>query len=52
MSISELTAMLRRRLAYLGQLRTSAATLGDILQVDRIDAELAETQASLNKLDA
>lgn len=50
MTIPDLIAMLRRRLAYLGQLRTSADAIGDVSQVDRIDAELAETQATLNQL--
>jgi hypothetical protein len=50
MTIPDIIAMLRRRLAYLGQLRTSAAAIGDVDQVDRIDAELAETQATLNQL--
>jgi hypothetical protein len=50
MTIPDLIAMLRRRLAYLGQLRTSAEAIGDVGQVDRIDAELAETQATLNQL--
>lgn len=52
MNTPDLTAMLRRRLAYLSQLRTSAVAIGDIAQVARIDAELAETQDTLNKLDA
>ena len=50
MTIPDLIAMLKRRLAYLGQLRTSAAAIGDVDQVDRLDAELAETQATLNQL--
>jgi hypothetical protein len=50
MSISELIAALERRILYLGSLRTSASEIGDIKQVDVIDAEIAETKITLNKL--
>ena len=50
MTIPELIAFLKRRLAYLGQLRTSAVAIGDLAQVDRIDSEVAETQATINQL--
>jgi hypothetical protein len=52
MSISELIAALERRISYLGSLRTSASAIGDIKQVDAIDAEIAEVQTTLNKLRA
>ena len=52
MIILELLAMLRRRLGYLSQLRTSAVALGDLAQVDRIDADSAEIQTVINKLEA
>lgn len=52
MSISDLIALLKRRLAYLGQLRTSAVAIGDLAQVDRIDTESAETQSTLNQLES
>ncbi len=44
--------MLRRRLNYLSQLRTSAVSLGDLAQVERIDADSAEIQAAITKLEA
>lgn len=50
MSVSELIHMMNRRIAYLSQLRSSAVDLGDIDQVGRIDAEIASTQETLNKL--
>jgi hypothetical protein len=52
MNIPELKAMLQRRIVYLGQIRNSAVAIGDIVQIDRIDAELAETQSTLNQLEA
>jgi hypothetical protein len=50
MSLNDLIAMCRSRLAYLSQLRTSAVALGDTAQVERIDAETAQTQTTLNRL--
>lgn len=50
MSVPELIDMMNRRLAYLSQLRASAVVLGDVAQVDKIDAEIASTQETLNKL--
>ena len=50
MSVQELIDILRRRLVYLGQLRSSAVQLGDVQQTEQIDAELAATQATLNTL--
>jgi hypothetical protein len=52
MSVSDLIALLKRRLVYLGQLRTSAVAIGDLAQVDRIDTEVAETQSTLNRLES
>jgi len=52
MSILDLIAMLRRRLAYLDIQRKSALPVGDIAQVDLIDAEMAEIQTAINKLEA
>jgi len=51
MNIPELKAMLQRRIVYLAQLRNSAVAIGDIAQIDKIDTELAETQATLNQLE-
>lgn len=50
MSLDDLIAMCRSRLAYLSQLRPSAVSLGDTAQVERIDAETAQTQTTLNRL--
>jgi hypothetical protein len=50
MSLDDLIAMCKSRLAYLSQLRSSAVALGDTAQVERIDAETAQTQNTLNKL--
>jgi hypothetical protein len=52
MSVSDLIALLKRRLVYLGNLRTSAVAIGDLEQVDRIDTESAETQSTLNQLES
>jgi hypothetical protein len=52
MSVSDLISLLKRRLVYLGQLRTSAVAIGDLAQVDRIDTEVAETQSTLNQLES
>jgi hypothetical protein len=45
-----LITMCRARLVQLSQLRASAVSLGDADQVARIDAQIAETQETLNKL--
>jgi hypothetical protein len=52
MNIIELIAMLRRRLVYLGQIRTAAVAIGDLVQVDRIDTEAAQIQTAITKLEA
>lgn len=50
MSLDDLIAMCRAKLVHLSQLRPSAVALGDTAQVERIDAESAQTQATLNRL--
>lgn len=50
MTIPELIAMCERRIVNLQSQRSSAVLLGDINQVERIDADIAETQATLNSL--
>lgn len=52
MSLSDLIALLEKRLVYLGSLRSSAAALGDVAQIERIDADSAETQQTLNRIRA
>lgn len=50
MTINDLINMCRTRLVYLSQLRASAESLGDIKQVEKIDADIAATQETLNQL--
>jgi hypothetical protein len=50
MTIEDLIQMVSRRLAYLSQLRTSASNLGDAVQVASLDAQIAETEATLSQL--
>jgi hypothetical protein len=50
MSIAELIEQARTRLVYLISLRGSAAALGDTAQVENVEANIAETQTTLNKL--
>jgi len=50
MTIAELIKACERRLANLNSVRGSALALGDMAQVDRIDAQIEETQDTLNKL--
>ena len=51
MTIPELTTIAKKRIAYLNALRASADANGDIAQLDRIDTEIAETQATLMQLE-
>jgi len=50
MTISELILMCERRLVHLQSVRGSAVTLGDIAQIEQIDTDIIETQATLNQL--
>jgi hypothetical protein len=50
MTIAELIKACERRLSNLHSVRGSALALGDMVQVDRIDAQIEETQDTLNKL--
>jgi hypothetical protein len=50
MSIAELIELCERRLVYLGQLRSSAAALGDIAQIESIDSQMARTTETRNLL--
>jgi hypothetical protein len=50
MTIDQIIEMLERRVAYLSQLRSSAAALGDIPRVASIDEDLAETELTLATL--
>lgn len=50
MTIAELISMCERRLMHFQSLRGSAVALGDIQQVAKVDADIAETQMTLNQL--
>jgi hypothetical protein len=50
MSIAQLITHLENRLIYLAKVRLSAVEIGDIFQVNLYDAEIADTQTTLNKL--
>lgn len=50
MTLSELIQMCERRIVHLQTVRGSASTLGDLQQVERVDADINETQATLNQL--
>lgn len=50
MTIQHLIDMARARLAHLSQLRSANERLGDAVAVARVDAEMAETQATLDQL--
>jgi hypothetical protein len=51
MTIPELTLIAKKRIAYLNAMRSSAEAIGDIAHLDRIDAEIAETQTTLTQLE-
>ena len=50
MSIEELIRLMEARLAALNSARASAAAVGDIEQIQRIDADVAQTQLTLDQL--
>ena len=50
MSVADLIALLERRVVQLQMTRTSAAGIGDLEQVNRLDAEIAETETTLTAL--
>lgn len=50
MSISELIELCERRLIYLGNLRASAVVLGDLVQIESIDSQVAKTTETKNLL--
>ena len=52
MTILDLIALLEARLANLAQQRSTAATLGDVTGVLRIDDDVAETELTLATLRA
>lgn len=52
MTILDLIALLEARVANLAQQRSTAAALGDVTGVLRIDAEVAENELTLATLRA
>ena len=51
MTIHELISLAASRLATLNGARATAMTLGDISRLDALDADIAETQATIDKLN-
>lgn len=50
MTVQKLIQMAERRIVYLEQTKINAEAIGDADAVARIDAEVAETQATLAQL--
>lgn len=50
MTILELIQMCERRITHLQSVRASASAVGDVTQVDRLDADINETQNTLAQL--
>ena len=50
MSIEDLIRLMEARLAALNGARASAAAVGDLEQITRLDAEVAKTTATLDRL--
>lgn len=51
MTLSALKEMLARRVAHLSALKTSAESLGDLSRVNALEAEISETQNTLDLLN-
>jgi len=50
MTINDLASLARARLVHLSQILTSYAALGDVAGMARVEAEIAQTQATLDLL--
>lgn len=50
MTVAYLIDMCERRLVALGAQKHSAEVLGDLQQVELVDAQISETAATLNQL--
>jgi hypothetical protein len=50
MTIDDLAALARARLAYLSQILSSYAALGDVAGMARTESEIAQTQSTLDSL--
>ena len=51
MNISQLLTLASNRLAALNTARATAVAVGDISRLDTLDADIAETQATIDKLN-
>lgn len=51
MKINDLIKLLSHRLNYLNSTRENAVAMGNLKQVVEIDADVAETQATIAKLE-
>jgi hypothetical protein len=52
MTIAQLITLAANRLAALNNARTTAVALGQVDRLDALDADIAETQATLDALRA
>lgn len=52
MTVPELISLATNQLTHKSQLRTAAERLGDVAQLAQLDADIAETQATLDALRA
>lgn len=50
MTIDEISKIVSNRLQFLKAQRTQAVAAGELEQVTKLDAQIAETQETLNKL--
>ena len=50
MALSEIIEIVTKRLDFLRSQRTSAVSVGDLNQVARLDTEITETSATLDRL--
>jgi hypothetical protein len=51
MNINDLKSLAQNRIWYLGVQRETAVNKGDADEVTRLEADIAETQATLNELN-
>lgn len=51
MKIEDVISMARSRLVYLASMRETAVRLGDLAQIEQIDAEVADTKSTLVTLE-
>lgn len=50
MTLDELIRLMEARLSALNGARASAAAVGDLAQITRLDADVAQTQQTLDQL--